>query len=350
MTNDNAPKKSFYHRYLLVAGTVVLFLLVWYAAGVLLLGFAGILLSIFLRSLADFISRLTKLSGGWSLAIVVVSLLVLIGASVWFVAPNVAEQIDNLTESLPRAVQRLQEKTEKYRWGKRVLEQMPPADELMPDRSDAFAKATGVFSTTLSALTNFVIIIFVGLYLAAEPKTYLKGINHLVPLDKRRRATEVLEATGSGLRWWLIGKVGSMLVIGVLTTLGLWLLDVPLALTLGLLAALLTFIPNIGPLLSLVPAALLALLDSPTKAIYVILLYLAIQTVESYLLTPLVQKRTISVPPALTIMAQVLMGVLTGGIGLVLATPLTAAAFVITKMLYVEDTLGDESISENNKN
>ena len=138
-----------------------------------------------------------------------------------------------------------------------------------------------------------------------------------------------------------------MIIIGVLTAVGLWLLGVPLALTLGLLAALLTFIPNIGPILAVVPAALLALLQSPTRALYVVLLYLGIQTVESYLLTPLMQKRTVSLPPALTIFAQVLMGILVGRIGLVLATPLTAALFVLVKMLYVEDILGDSIETDN---
>jgi predicted PurR-regulated permease PerM len=130
-------------------------------------------------------------------------------------------------------------------------------------------------------------------------------------------------------------------VIGVLTALGLWLLGVELALTLGLLAALLTFIPNLGPVLALVPAVLLALMHSPTRALYVTLLYLAIQTVESYVLTPLVQRRTVSLSPALTITAQVALGVLLGGLGLVLATPLTILLLVLIQMLYIEDTLGD---------
>jgi predicted PurR-regulated permease PerM len=135
--------------------------------------------------------------------------------------------------------------------------------------------------------------------------------------------------------------MASMIVVGLLTAVGLWALGMPLALTLGLLAALLTFIPNLGPTLAVVPAALLALLQSPTKSLYVILLYLVIQAVESYLLIPLVQRQAVSLPPALTITAQVLLGILVGGFGLVLATPLTAAVMVLVRMLYIEDALGD---------
>lgn len=343
--NPNAPRDVFARMVVTVVGITVAvllaLLLLWYAVDVLLLVFAGILLAIFLRGLGDKLSKRTGLSGGWSLGMVMLSLVAVIGVAVWLLAPSIAEQTDELTQSLPRAVERLQSRMERYGWARRVMEQLPSAEELVSDRADAFARVTGVFSTTLGALANFVIILFVGLYLAVEPRLYVNGLIRLVPLGRRDRAREALNAVGYALRWWLIGKVGSMIVIGVLTWLGLWLLGVPLALTLGIIAALLTFIPNIGPILSVVPAALLALLDSPTRALYVLLLYFTVQVVESYLLTPLVQRRTVSLPPALTIAAQVLLGVLLGGLGVVLATPLTAVALVLVKMLYVEDVLGD---------
>jgi predicted PurR-regulated permease PerM len=128
-----------------------------------------------------------------------------------------------------------------------------------------------------------------------------------------------------------------MAINGTLTALGLWLLGVPLALTLGLLAALLNFIPNIGPIIAGVPAVLLALMHSPMQALYVVGLYLVLQSVDGYLLTPLVDRCTVSVPPALTLAAQMLLG----GLGLALASPLTAAAIVLVQKLYIEDTLGD---------
>ncbi len=131
---------------------------------------------------------------------------------------------------------------------------------------------------------------------------------------------------GHTLQWWLIGQVFLMLVIGVLIGLGLWLLKVPLALALAILAGLLTFIPYLGPILSAVPAVLFALTESPTLAFYVALLYIGVQTVESYLLEPIVQRKTVYLPPALTIFSQVVLGVLVGGLGVALALPLVAAA------------------------
>lgn len=211
----------------------------------------------------------------------------------------------------------------------------------MPDRPDVLAKATGVVSNTLGALANVLIVLVFGIYLAADPEVYLGGLARLFPKGRRARVREVLLAVGSTLRWWLIGKFLSMVVIGVLTAIGLWLLGVPMAVTLALIAALLTFIPNIGPILAVVPAALLALLQSPMQVVYVCLLYFGIQTFESYLLTPLVQRRTVSLPPGLTIFAQVLAAVLLGGLALALATPMAAALVVLVRMLYLEDVLGD---------
>jgi predicted PurR-regulated permease PerM len=177
--------------------------------------------------------------------------------------------------------------------------------------------------------------------MAVAPDFYTEGIIHLVPIESHARAREVLRAIGQTLRWWLLGRWVSMIVVGLLTAAGLWLIGVPLTLTFGLLAALLTFIPYLGPLLSAVPPTLLAFTQQPQQALYVILVYLGIQSVESYLVTPLVQQRTVSLPPALTLTEQVVLGLLLGGIGVILATPLFAVLVVLVKMLYIEDMLGE---------
>jgi predicted PurR-regulated permease PerM len=325
------------------AAVAVALLLSWQAADVFLLIFAGLLLAIFLRALSDWLSAHSPLSVGWALATVLLALIGSLIAAGWLLAPGIADQVDQLSQKLPQAASKLEDRISRYEWGRIILREAPSAGELIPDRADALAKVTGVFSATLGALANFVIVLFVGLYLAAEPTLYFNGLMKLAPVGRRERAGEVLTAVGDALRWWLLGKVISMAVVGAFTTLGLWLLDVPLALTLGLIAALLTFIPNIGPILSAIPAVMLALMQSPTLALYVALLYLGIQTVESYLLTPLLQKRAVSLPPALTISAQVLLGVLLGGLGLALATPLTAASLVLVKMLYVGEAPDDQS-------
>ena len=141
------------------------------------------------------------------------------------------------------------------------------------------------------------------------------------------------------MRLWMVGQLIPMIAIAVLTTVGLWILRVELAVTIGILAGLFNFIPNFGPLLALVPAALIALSDGPEKVLWVVGLFVFAQSLEGYVITPLVQQRMVQLPPVVTIAMQVVMGLLVGGIGVALAAPLTAAGLVLVKMLYVEDVL-----------
>jgi predicted PurR-regulated permease PerM len=307
------------------------------AAEVLLLVFAGLLFAVLLSSLADALARVSGMGRGVALGLTVLVLLTVtvgLGGALW---PSISEQADQLAKELPAATRQLLGWFEQREWGRWLLGRTEPGQ--MAGGGALVNQAAGVLLTTISAIAAFLIILFVGLYVAAQPSLYQRGLRRLVPVAARHRADEVLFEVTSVLQWWLIGKILSMVLVGVLTTVGLWWLDVPLALTFGLLAAALTFIPNVGPVLSVVPPALLALADDPTRAVYVVALYLAIQTVESYAVTPLIQRRTVSMPPALTITAQIVLGVLVGVIGVAVATPLTAAAMTIVRMLYVEDLL-----------
>lgn len=204
-------------------------------------------------------------------------------------------------------------------------------------------RMTGVLTTTVGTVASAVLVAFLGLFFAAQPRKYHDGLVRLVPPDRRARAREVLGRVGETLRWWLLGKALSMTLVGTLSALGLWLLEIPLALTLGLIAALLGFVPNFGPVIAVVPAALIALSHSAASAGHVLLLYLGIQTVESYVITPLVQQRTVSLPPGLLLGTQVIVGGLLGALGLALSTPMLAVAVVLVDMLYVEDVLHDDS-------
>ena len=183
------------------------------------------------------------------------------------------------------------------------------------------------------------------IYLASEPRFYVRGFLRLFPENRRQRALEILKEIVDTLGWWLIGKFASMLFIGITTWIGLYFLGVPLSLSLGLIAGLLAFIPNFGPILSVIPAVLLAFIESPIKAVYVLALYIGVQVVESNIVTPYIERRTIELPPVLTISAQLALGILLGGIGLVLATPLLAATMVLVQTIYIEDVLG-ESLEE----
>ncbi len=331
-------------RAFIYTSVILVLLLLWFALDVLLLIFAAILLAVFLRGLSDWLSERTSLSPGWSLALVVLALLILLVSSTWLLAPTVGRQARQLATQLPAAMTHVRERIQQYTLGQQLVEQAPSPGDILEEQGRLVERATGLFSTTLGTLANIIIILFVGLYLAVNPKLYTRGIERLIPIGRRRRAREVLFTLGYTLRKWLLGQLFSMTVVGVLMTVGYWIIGIPLALVLGILAGLLEFIPTFGPILSVLPALALSLLASPTQALYVVLLYTVVQMVESYLLTPLVQQRAVELPPAITIVALVVLGELLGFLGLLLATPIAAVALVLVKMLFVEDVLGDRSI------
>ena len=336
------------HEFLIRVGIimaiVLIVLLMWYAVDVLLLIFAGILLAVFLRGLSDMVSRYTHLPQGWSLAVVIITILLTITGFVWWLAPSVGEQIAELRRTLPESIRQGEEWLSQYGWGRQIIKETPTFEEAMPDGKDVLPRITGIFSSTLSAIADFVIVIFVGIFLAIGAPTYTSGFVRLFPFNRRARAREVIDELDFTLWWWLLGKSAAMIVVGVLTWLSLSFLDVPLALTLGLLAGLFDFIPNIGPFLAGIPGVLMALTVSPTTGLYVLIFYFFIQSLESYVLTPILLKKTVELPPAITIAAQVLLGVLVGGLGLILASPLAAIVFVLVRMLYLEDTLGESIV------
>jgi predicted PurR-regulated permease PerM len=317
-------------------------LFLWLTGKWLLLLFAGVLLAVLLRTAADSTSRMTGIPSGWSLILVLALLVGVASLATVLVLPSLAEQVDELSRELPVAARQLTDWMRQFTWGERLLRSFE--DEAVPGQ--VVEPATALASTALSAIIGMVIALFAGLYLAAEPGVYLRGFLHLVPLKHRSRAAEVLQAVTSTLRWWLLGQLLSMVIVGLVMGIGLAIIGVRLAFVLGVLAGLLEFIPIFGPPLAIVPALLLALVESTQQAASVLVLYAVIQTFEGYILTPLVQRRAVHLPPVLTIAAQVILVALVGPLGLLVAVPLAAALLVTVQKLYVQDVLGDPMKSD----
>lgn len=320
--------------------------LLWLAGDVLLLLFAGVLVAIFIDGIAAWLRAHTRVGHGGSIAIALLGLVLVFGTVAVYSAPDIAEQFGQLSEELPKAVANLHKQVEPHRWAKVLIDQVPSERELRSPGVGLVRKATGALSTTVLILARVLLITAIGVFLTLQPGLYRRGLLRLVPVRKRIRAAEILDAVTSNLRGWLVGKVLSAIAIGVATWVGLQLLGIPLTLILSLLAAIFSFIPNFGPIIAVVPAMLLGLLQSPSVALYVGALYLGIQVVETYLLTPWLAHRTADLPPALTLVTQILFGVLFGGMGVILAAPATAVGMVMVRMIYVEDVLGDPMAEE----
>lgn len=338
---------SFAKNVLTVCGigalTALLLLLIYFAIDVLLLFFAAVLMAVFLRGLADLLGRVIKIGETWRVLIVSVLLIGVLAGAIALLAPSVAEQVRNLREELPRSAQAAGEYISQFRWGRAIFAEMPSIDNILAniDTSSMITSVGGVFSSTAGAIANFFIMLLLAIYLATEPSFYLRGFTRLFPIDRRERVREVLDQIATTLHWWLVGKAGSMIFIGLLTWIGLSIIGVPLALTLGLIAGLLSFIPNFGPIISAIPALLLGFIESPMTAVYVLALYVGVQLIESNVVTPIIERNTIELPPAITIVFQLALAVMVGGLGLVLATPLLAVIMVVVQMVYIQDILGD---------
>ena len=201
--------------------------------------------------------------------------------------------------------------------------------------------AAGLVTSTIGNAGSVLLIVVAGIYLAAQPAVYVDGVVRLLPHRWRVRGADLLAREARALRSWFVGQLADMAFIGVLTTLGLWLLGVPLFPTLGLIAGLFNFVPYIGALAGSVPAIVIAFGVSPHLAITVAALFVVVQLLEGNLVPPLIAKRTVDLPPVLALLSQTVLGTLFRPFGLILATPVTAALVTLGKVAYVEEALED---------
>jgi predicted PurR-regulated permease PerM len=322
----------------LILFTGLMLTMIWYASDVFLVLFAGILIAVLLRAPTNWLVERARMRESVALSISIAMLALSLGLIIYLFAFPMAEQVGQLLETLPRSMARLRQWMRQYEWAKPL---QPMVAELSRMRFDfqLLGRAQGLISSTVSALGGAGVALFIGIYLAAQPRLYQRGMMHLLPRKRRPRAYEVMDEIGSVLRWWLVGRLTTMTLVGVAAGIGLWWLGVPLAFTLGVLTGVLEFIPYIGPILSAAAPLLLSFNMDPQLAIYVLALYVAIQTAENYLLTPLVEQRAVSLPPALVIFGTLLLAALAGPLGVVLASPLIATGIVAVKLLYVEDVV-----------
>jgi predicted PurR-regulated permease PerM len=310
--------------------------LVWLIGDVLLLIFAGILLAVAIDGVASPLAERSPLSRGWAIAVVLVGVVLLLALAGLLIVPQFLEQIGAIWDRLTELVAQFQQAMGRYP----VLEQMFAGQEDDGVREIAGQLATATM-TVLGALASLLIVVVIGLFLAADPGLYRRGVVRLVPHASRAKAEETLSTAAYALRWWLFGQLVSMLLLGVSTSIGLLVLGVDLWLGLGVLVALFTFVPFLGPILAGIPVVLIGFAEGMQTGLLVLAFYLILQNVEGNVLTPMIQHRAVELPPALLISTQVLFGTLFGAVGLILAAPLAAVGLVAVNLLYIEGVLGD---------
>lgn len=311
---------------------IVMLMLLRATFSAMLLVLAGLLIAVFFRGLAGKIQQKTNWKEGICVALSIIITVVVITVIFWLIGAKVQQQIQQLTQTLPGTIDNARNWLNQSTLGSMVVEKISAPET----QQQAERIAQTFFSSTFGVLGDLYIVFFIAVFFTASPQIYRSGIVALVPAGGKEKAGEVLLQIGDTLKKWLKGQLFAMFVVFVLSGVGLLIIGVPMWLGLAVIAGFLNFIPNFGPLIAMIPAVLVGLMDGPATAAMVAGLYIFVQTLESNFITPMVQQRLINIPPALIILAQLFIAPLTGGWGLVLATPLLVVIIVVVQELYVK--------------
>lgn len=306
-------------------------------SGLVLLVFGAILVAVVFDALAEPIARITRLPERWALFVAVLLVLAVVALSGWLFGAQVRAQIEELQETLPRAWGTFESWLRSYTLGERLL---AAARDWTPSGSGLARNVGGLAAAIAGAVVNLLLVVVAGVYLAAQPRIYRTGLLQLIPQQSRAAGRDAMAAAGRGLRLWLGAQLIGMIAIGTLTTIGLWVIGLPSALALGLLAGLAEFVPIVGPIIAAIPALLIALTLGTDTLVWTLVLYLAIQQIEGNVIMPIVTRHAVDLPPALALFSVVALGILFGPLGVLFGAPLAVVIFVLVRELYVKRTLG----------
>jgi predicted PurR-regulated permease PerM len=325
-----ASLSDYARRVTVTIALVALALFLWKIAPVLMLAFAGIVFAGAVRAASQPLHRYLRLPQEWAVAIVFALFLLLVLGGGYLFGKEIAAQTTELWEAIKTAAEKAQARLGESPLGSWLVENLRSGTD-----EQAMAKVFRGTVTVFGALADVVLVLFLALYFAVEPKVYRNGLLLLLPPSARERVGDALDAAGTALRRWLMGQLGAMATVGFLTGLGLWIVGVPMAIPLGILTAILDFVPLIGPLIAAVPGLLIAFSQGPELAVYAALVYFGAQFIEGHLVIPIAQRWAVSLPPVLGLLSIVAFGLLFGLIGVLFAMPLAVVASVLVQRLWV---------------
>ena len=321
--------------FALIAAAWVLFQM----ANLFLLIFAAVVFATILSAVRALVTRISGLGGGWAMLVSVLAVFGLLAAIFSLFGTQISREFETIRVRLPEALGAAQQQLDQWGIGTQVRGLV---EQGAGDVSGLLSRAGGYALTAGSGLADFVLILVGGIFLAVQPGLYRRGLLALVPKKGEALAAKALDDSGRALSLWLKGQIVSMVAVAVLTGVGLWLLGVPAAFGLALIAGLLDFIPFVGPIIAAVPAVILAFVQGPATALWTIGLFLLVQQIQGNFLQPMVQKHAVDVPPAVLLFAVAAAGVLFGFLGVILAAPLTVVVYVLVQRLYVQAALGKD--------
>ena len=320
-----------------IALIVGLIVAIWALGHVVMLVFFAILLGAALRGASDWVAKRTRLPDAVALGLVVLGIGLSLAAMFYFAGPNMFAQLNDVAGRLIGEVER--SRTHLQRMGL-----MQGNQQLQGLAERAVSPAAQIFTFSLTTLTELFVAVITAIYFAASPSIYVGGVVRLIPLRRRVRVREVLQAVAHTLRMWVLGQLVSMVAVGVLASAGLWLAGVPAPFAIGLIAGLFTFVPYVGTILAGLVAVLIALSAGLVTAAWALGVFVVCHLFEGYVIAPVVQRRILEMPPALGVLSMTVLGTLFSLPGIILGTPFAAAVLVLVQSLYVGDVLGDHEV------
>lgn len=308
---------------------------------VLLMLYMGILVAVLFSGIAFLVQQQINVSYRTAVAIAILAIFVLAILGGWFMGREAVKEFSEMVKKLPKVEQTIKDELNKHEWGKSLLHLSSKTSKFWSLSGGLLNDLTGFFSETIGIAVTIAIILITGIYMSLNPDLYLRGAVKLFPINRRDRAKDTLNSIGRALRLWLVGRVITMLGVGLLTGIGFFIAGMPNTLSLAILAGLLSFVPFLGPIAAAVPAVLIAVFHNIMLLVPVGIIFVIVHMFEGYLVTPLIQQRTVDLPPVILITAQVTIGMLLGIPGIIIATPLTIVTIVVIQKVYIEDFLGD---------
>ncbi|SEC15664.1 AI-2E family transporter [Bradyrhizobium erythrophlei] len=336
----------------------------WQFAATLFLLFAGMLLGVALNAMTTLLGRLTALPHALRLAIVCLAMAGLLSGIVFLGGATIAQQAAVLSNTIKSQLGSVKEFLEQHGVdtsyldftnaageakgeGSAVTTTTPPASQShgIPGAGALASSGGAIISQTLKVLLgtvsvvgNFFIVLFLGLAFAAQPSIYRAGLLFIAPAKYRAQATVIVDRIGETLERWLIAQIITMTAVFLVTWIGLAIIGIPSSFILGIQAGLLAFIPTVGAILGGLIVVLASLATGWIAALSAFILFLGVHALESYVLTPIIQRQALDIPPATLFAFQILLGVVFGIWGLALALPLMAIAKVMIDHFKAEDT------------
>jgi predicted PurR-regulated permease PerM len=348
-SSDAARTRIIYVSIGLIFALLVASYLVYQIAVAVLMLLLTMLFSVIISAPVDYLEH-REVSRGLGTLVVFGGLVLGIGIAGIALAPTIADQAVQLWETFPELLENAQDHAGQLRealglgssFGLGSLNVVDSARNFLS--GGALTTVANVGAGVASVISYLVVIVIATIYSVAQPEPLVNGFVALFPAGRRQEVRRILRELYETVQRWFVGQLASMLLIGVLSTVALYLIGVPFALLLGIFSGLISFIPFVGPLISVIPPLLLALIGTPIDALWVVLAYAAIQTIESYLIQPLVMSRAVSLHPAVVMFALLIMGTLFGFVGVLIAVPLVAAIAVLLRELWIErmDSLGTD--------